>query len=429
MRPQTLNDFVGQRHLLDEGRILSNILKSGRLPSLILWGPPGSGKTTIARILAHEIDAEFVALSAVLSGVKDIRESVARASEHRRGLFSRETILFIDEIHRFNKAQQDALLPHVERGTITLIGATTENPAFEVNSALLSRSKVLVLEELEDTHLTELIERALSEPGGLGEFALSLEDTALDALVSAASGDARAALNTLEIAAQSASASSRSTISRSDIEEASQRKIVNYDKAGEQHYSIVSAFIKSLRGSDPDAALHYMIRMLEGGEDPLFILRRMVIFASEDIGNADPRALAVAIDATEAFRFMGMPEGALPMTQAATYLACAPKSNAVIAAYKDARRAVLNTPNAPVPKHLVNAPTELHRSIGAGRGYKYPHNFEGNYVVEDYLPDALKGDTYYTPSDNGYEATLGDRLRLWREQRARASDPETDGET
>ncbi len=419
MRPQTLDEFVGQRHLLGEGRFLANVLAAERLPSLILWGPPGSGKTTVARLLAERVGADFITLSAVLSGVKDIREAVKSAKRHAAGMFGQTTVLFVDEIHRFNKAQQDALLPHVERGDVTLIGATTENPSFEVNSALLSRSKVLVLEELSEEDLNQVVDRALGdERRGLGEYGLNLGKDARDALLEAAMGDARTALNTLEVATRSVAAAGRTTIERADIEEAVQRKIIRYDKAGEQHYNVVSAFIKSMRGSDPDAALYYMVRMLEGGEDPLFILRRMVIFASEDIGNADPRALEVAMNATEAFRFMGMPEGVLPMTQAATYLACAPKSNAVIAAYRDVLKAVKRAPNAPVPKHLVNAPTALHKSIGAGRGYKYPHNFEGNYVVEDYLPDVLKGDVYYRPSSNGLENEMGARLERWRAERA-----------
>lgn len=425
MRPQSLEEFVGQRHLLDEGRFLSNVLAAERLPSLILWGPPGSGKTTVARLLAESVDADFIQLSAVLSGVKDIREAVKSAKRHAAGMFGRTTILFVDEIHRFNKAQQDALLPHVERGDVTLIGATTENPSFEVNSALLSRAKVLVLEELSEEHLNIVVDRALEdERRGLGEYEIELGDKARDALLEAAMGDARTALNTLEVATRSVAAAGRSKITRDDVEEAVQRKIIRYDKAGEQHYNVVSAFIKSMRGSDPDAALYYMVRMLEGGEDPLFVLRRMVIFASEDIGNADPQALQVAMNATEAFRFMGMPEGVLPMTQAATYLACAPKSNAVIAAYRDVRGAVNRSPNAPVPKHLVNAPTALHKSIGAGRGYKYPHNFDGNYVVENYLPDALRGEHFYHPSSNGLEADISERLSRWREEREQTKDEE-----
>ncbi|MFW5966069.1 MAG: replication-associated recombination protein A [Persicimonas sp.] len=416
MRPQTLEEFVGQDHLLGSHRFLSNALETETLPSMIFWGPPGSGKTTLARLLADRVDAELVGLSAVLSGVKDIRREIKRAEE-AGPLFNKETVLFIDEIHRFNKAQQDALLPHVERGTITLIGATTEHPSFEVNSALLSRCKTLVLEALDDEAISTIVQRALDdEERGLGAFDLSLEDSADEAIVSAAGGDARVALNTLESAARAAYADDRTRITHADVEEAVQRRMVRYDKTGEQHYNTVSAFIKSMRGSDPDAALYYMNRMLEGGEDPLFIFRRILIFASEDIGNADPEAIRVAVSCMQAFESMGLPEGVLPMTQAVTYLASAPKSNAVISAYGKARRAALDHPDEPIPKHILNAPTQLSEQLGHGRGYKYPHNFEGNYVREDYLPEALRGDRYYEPSENGFEAEIAERLRRWREQ-------------
>ncbi len=416
MRPRVLGEFVGQEHLLGEHRFLANAVSSGTLPSLILWGPPGSGKTTLAKLLADRVDAEIVTLSAVLSGVKDIRREVERV-QTAGPLFQKETILFIDEIHRFNKAQQDALLPHVERGTITLIGATTENPSFEVNSALLSRSKTLVLEALGDDAIVAIVERALQDSDrGLGDLGLELDEDARAAIVQAASGDARVALNTLETAAQAAQADGRQTLEKPDIEEAIQRRMVLYDKGGEHHYNTVSAFIKSMRGSDPDAALYYMNRMLEAGEDPLFVLRRMLIFASEDIGNADPQALQVATNAMQAFQFMGLPEGVLPMTQAVTYMACAPKSNAVITSYGKSRKAAVEYPNLPIPKHIINAPTQLSKDLGHGRGYKYPHNFEGNYVRENYLPEGLEGQRFYEPSENGYEAEISRRMREWRDR-------------
>ncbi len=423
MRPTELDDFVGQSHLLGDGKLLTNMLRGGRLHSLIMWGPPGTGKTTLAKLLADRVDAEFVRMSAVTAGVKDIRREIKRADDSGE-LFDRQTVLFIDEIHRFNKAQQDALLPHVERGVVTLIGATTENPSFEVNSALLSRCKTLVLEPLEKEALRQIVDRAMRDTeDGLGDHDLTLTDEARDVIVQAASGDARGALSTLEMAAEAVvSATDRpdeieDTITREDVEEALQRTTILYDKDGEEHYNVVSAFIKSLRGSDPDAALYYMNRMLEGGEEPRFILRRMVIFASEDVGNADPRALQVVTSAVDAFEMVGMPEGTLPMTQAATYLACAPKSNAVISAYGKARSDVMEHPDAEVPKKLRNAPTDLHDDLDYGRGYKYPHNFDGNYVPEDYMPPRLRGRRYYEPSDNGEEVEIGRRLEEWRRQR------------
>lgn len=412
MRPRSLEDFVGQQHLLAEGKFLASVLRRGRLPSIILWGPPGSGKTTLAKLLANSVGGDLVTLSAVTAGVKDIRKQAERA-QHQR-LLGGPIVLFVDEIHRFNKAQQDALLPHVEKGTLTLIGATTETPSFEVNSALLSRCRVLTLEALDDTSVGLIVDRALSDERGLGSRGFGLEPGARRALVDAADGDARTALNALEVAAEHAAAAERDLIETADVAEALQQRMVRYDKAGEEHYKTVSAFIKSMRGSDPDAALHYMVRMLEAGEDPVFILRRMVIFASEDIGNADPQALQVALNATDAVRLVGLPEGVLPMTQAVTYLASAPKSNAVFAAYGKARRDVLGHPNAPIPPHIVNAPTAMHKKLGHGRGYKYPHNFDGNFVVDDYLPEALRGRRYYEPSANGYEAEIAKRLGAWR---------------
>ncbi len=404
MRPKTLDEFVGQDHLLADGKILATALSQNRLPSLILWGPPGCGKTTLAKILADELGAQFHPVSAVSGGVKDLREAAKQAGDLRR-MMNQSTVLFVDELHRFNKAQQDALLPHVEDGTVILVGATTENPSFEVISALQSRCKTLVLEPLDDPHIGTVVDRALGDDErGLGRRDIDVDSAARDAIIQAAEGDARTALNTLELAADAAanrSGDQSATIVHDDVEEALQRRVIRYDKDGAEHYNNVSAFIKSMRGSDPDAAVYYMTRMLEGGEDPLFILRRMVIFASEDIGNADPKALRVALDATESFRFIGMPEGVLPMTQAVTYLACAPKSNAALTTYGKARKDVLNHGNLPLPKKILNAPTQSLENLGHGRGYKYPHNFDGNYVPgEDYLPDELQGRTYYEPSDS-----------------------------
>jgi putative ATPase len=384
-----------------------------------MWGPPGSGKTTLARLLADEFDARFVQMSAVMAGVADIREEVEKADK-QGPLFDKETVLFIDEIHRFSKNQQDALLPHVEAGTITLVGATTENPSFEVNSALLSRCQVLVLEALDDKHVSQIIDRALEdEKRGLGRLNLELSEEARNLLTDSASGDARIALNALELAARAVESQHREMINSEDAGEAIRRHL-DYDKSGSKHYQLASAFIKSMRGSDPDAALYYMNRMLEGGEDPKFVLRRMLIFASEDIGNADPRALDVAVNAFESFQAIGMPEGALPMTQAVIYMSKAPKSNAVIEAYAKARQAVNEHGNAPIPDHIVNAPTDLNKKIGHGRGYKYPHNYSGHYLSdEEYLPEPLHGETFVELSDQGFEKRLKNRF---------ADTPEPDSE-
>jgi putative ATPase len=408
LRPTTLDEVTGQDHLTGSGHFLRRILEEDRIPSLIFWGPPGTGKTTLARVIAQATGSAFIALSAVSAGVKDIREAVAEA-ERRWTERRQRTLLFLDEIHRFNKAQQDALLPHVERGTLILIGATTENPSFEVNAALLSRCRVLTLKPLEDSALLALLQRALADPRGLP--GVRSDPDALAFIADSASGDARRALTALEVAAQLG----RGHVQRSTAEEALQHKTLLYDKAGEEHYNVVSAFIKSMRGSDPDAALYWMVRMLESGEDPLFILRRMIIFASEDVGNADPQGLQVAVAAFQAFQIMGLPEGALPLTQAVTYLAMAPKANTVIAAYGAARKAVTDHGPLPTPLHLRNAPTPLMKSLGYGGGYKYPHNFEGHYVPEDYLPETLRGSRFYAPSQNGFEAELTTRLERIRQ--------------
>ena len=420
MRPRTLDEIVGQRHLLGPTHLLRRAIERDEVPSMILWGPPGSGKTTLARVIAEATRSTFVPFSAVLGGVAEVRAIIAEAEERRRRGGGR-TLLFVDEIHRFNKAQQDAFLPHVERGTVTLIGATTENPSFALNSALLSRARVYVLQALSEDDLHELLQRALGdEARGLGALRLGADPEAIRHLAQAAFGDARRALSALEVAAASAAARADRTIALADAEEAIARKSLLYDKAGEQHYDVVSAFIKSMRGSDPDAALYYAARMLEAGEDPRFVVRRMVIFAAEDVGLADPRALSVAIDCQQAFEFVGWPEGWIPIAMAICYLAAAPKSNASYKAYQAAKADVLARGPLPVPMRLRNAPTGLMKNQGYGRGYRYPHDFPGHHVPETYLPDELAGRTYFEPSDQGLERQIGERVRALRAAVARA---------
>ncbi len=418
VRPTTLDQFVGQEHLLGEGKPLRVLIERDQVPSMIFWGPPGSGKTTLARIIARHTQAEFHQLNAVSSGVKDVRTILERAEANRKQA-GRKTLLFIDEIHRFNKAQQDALLHSVEEGLVTLIGATTENPSFEVIAPLLSRCRVYVLEPLSRSELHRILDQALGGDPWLIAQRVVIRDR--DHLLLLSGGDARAVLNGLEVAAQLTRPGDDGTrvVGREQLDEAFQRKVAKYDDGGEEHYNIISAFIKSVRGSDPDAAVYWLARMLEGGEDPKFIARRLIILASEDIGNAEPYALTLATACFTAVDYVGMPEAQLILAQTATYLASCPKSNASTVAIGEAMHDVKTTADAPVPLHLRNAPTRLMDELGYGKEYRYSHDFQGNFVEQQYLPDALKDKVYYRPTDNGREKDIGARLRSWWKSRMR----------
>ena len=423
MRPRTFDEFVGQHRAIGVGTVLRRAIDAGEVPSLILWGPPGSGKTTLAALIAGTTNATFEAVSATSAGVADLRKVVERARERLRT--GRRTVLFIDEIHRFNKGQQDAVLPHVENATVTLLGATTENPSFEVNAALLSRSRVIRLEALEAEDLRNLIRRALADSErGLGSQHVTVDPDAIDRLVTLCGGDARIALNSLELAVQAAMQDPAGVVhvTAADIEGALQNPALLYDRAGDQHYWLISAFIKSVRGSDPDAAVYWLARMLEAGEDPLFVARRMVILAAEDVGLADPHALSIAVAAQQAAHFIGMPEGFLPLTEAALYLAAAPKSNSVLRAYVAASTDVAETLHQPVPLHLRNAVTGLGRAMGYGTGYRYAHDHEGGVVEQEHLPESLAGHQYYDPSDHGAEREVAERLAANRERLSRRGD-------
>jgi putative ATPase len=419
MRPRKLEEFLGQDHLLGQGKILRQSIDSDHLPSMILWGPPGSGKTTLALIIARTTGSNFLGFSAVLSGVKEIKEVIKEAEEEWRRVKKR-TILFVDEIHRFNKAQQDAFLPHVENGTIILIGATTENPSFEVISPLLSRSKVFTLNPLAEKEIKMILNRALEDKErGLGNYPAVVDPEVIEGICRLANGDARAGLNTLEmvILTTPPDESGVRIIKTEDLAEALQKKAFLYDKSGEEHYNLISALHKSLRGSDPDGALYWLGRMIEAGEDPLYIARRMIRFASEDVGMADPQALQVTVSAMEAFHFVGLPEGSLALAQAAVYLATAPKSNALYTAYQGVERDVRELENMPVPLHIRNAPTSLMKDLGYGKDYKYPHDFPGHFVEEEYLPENLRGRVYYRPSGLGFEQEIKRRLDYWRKRK------------
>ena len=418
LRPQTLEEFVGQRHLLGPGKVLRRLIESDNISSMIFWGPPGVGKTTLARIIARRTKAEFIDFSAVTSGIREIREVMQQAEANRR--FGGRTIVFVDEIHRFNKAQQDAFLPFVEKGSILLIGATTENPSFEINGALLSRCKVFVLQALGEDDLAALVKRALSDPRGFGGQKIEIEPDMLEAIANFANGDARAALSTLEMVVLNGDANgSAVTVTRDTLEQCISKKSLLYDKTGEEHYNLISALHKSMRNSDPDAAVYWLARMLEAGEDPLYIARRVTRFACEDVGMADSRALEIAVAAYQACHFIGMPECSVHLTHAVVYMSLAPKSNALYVAYETAKKDALTQLSEPVPLVIRNAPTRLMQELDYGKGYQYAHDTADKLTDMQCLPDSLEGRAYYRPTEQGLEAKYKARLeqiKQWKAQ-------------
>ncbi len=425
LRPESLDDFVGQKHLLGKGKMLRNLIEKDQISSMIFWGPPGVGKTTLARIIANRTQAEFTDFSAVTSGIREIRDVMTKAENSRR--MGRKTLLFIDEIHRFNKAQQDAFLPYVEKGSIILIGATTENPSFEINAALLSRCKVFVLNMLQEDDLAELLQHALKSPKGYGNQKIGISERQISAIAQFANGDARTALNTLEMAVLNGDIDEEQiTVTDEALQQCITKKSLLYDKKGEEHYNIISALHKSMRNSDPDAALYWMTRMLEGGEDPLYIARRLIRFASEDVGAADPEALQIAVASYQACHFIGMPECDVNLAEAVVYLSMAPKSNALYLACEECKSDIKNRPDEPVPLTIRNAPTGLMKDLHYGEGYQYAHNMKEKVARMQCLPDTLAGRRYYNPTTEGQEKQISEKLediRNWKEEKP-GSDPQ-----